>query len=95
MITNAGVPHVIREARRYSNGKQMILLNDQGRRLADAIICFGSYGYTKGLLEIMGALTEREEKESTGVLGFLTAEEVFKRFKYCSEHNTSIYVEED
>lgn len=29
------------------------------------------------------------------VLGYLTAEEVFKRFKYCYKHNTSVYRKEE
>lgn len=29
------------------------------------------------------------------IKGYLAAEEVFERFKYCYEHNTSVYVEED
>lgn len=45
-------------------------------------------------LEIMGAMT-KEEQEQDGVLGRLTAEEVFKRFKYCYEHQTSEYVDDD
>lgn len=59
----------------------------------DVIQHFGSYGESEDLLEIMGALTE-EEREDDSVLGCLTAEEVFKRFKYCYEHNTTIYKEE-
>ena len=62
--------------------------------LADAIQHDGSYGNAQDLLEIMGGLTEKEE-EHDSVLGYLTAEEVFKRFKYCYEHNTSIYKEEN
>ena len=58
----------------------------------DAIQCVGSYGGYQDLIEIMGALTE-EEMKNDDVLGFLTAEEVFKRFKYCYENNTNIYVE--
>ena len=42
----------------------------------------------------MGAMT-KEELEQDGVLGRLTAEEVFKRFKYCWEHQTSEYVDND
>ena len=60
--------------------------------LADAIENKGSYGSERDLLEIMGALTE-EEMEYDSVLGYLTAEEVFKRFKYCWEHQTSVYKE--
>lgn len=61
--------------------------------LADVVEHYGSYGQEKDLLEIMGGLTE-EEMEHDGVLGWLTAEEVFKRFKYCWEHQTNVYKEE-
>ena len=53
-----------------------------------------SYGEEQNLLEIMGGLTV-EEMKVDNLKGYLTAEEVFKRFKYCYEHNTSVYVEED
>lgn len=69
-----------------------IIINKHGRRLCDAIEGFGSYGEEEDLIEIMGALTT-EEVEEDSVLGYLTAEEVFKRFKYCYEKNTSIYKE--
>jgi len=60
----------------------------------DAVEYFGSCGNDRNLLEIMGGLTVEENKIYT-VLGYLTAEEVFKRFKYCYENNTSIYKKED
>lgn len=62
--------------------------------LADAIEHGFSYGNQRDLLEIMGGLTE-EEMKYDDVLGYLTAEEVFKRFKYCWEHQTSAYKEEE
>lgn len=62
--------------------------------LADVIQYDGSYGNGQDLLEIMGGLTEKE-KEEYNVLGYLTAEEVFKRFKYCYEHKTSTYKEDN
>lgn len=62
--------------------------------LADAIEYDGSHGNEQDLLEIMGGLTEKEQEEDS-VLGYLTAEEVFKRFKYCYENNTSTYKEND
>lgn len=61
--------------------------------LADAIEHCYSIGYLADKLEIMGGLTD-EEMEYDSVLGYLTAEEVFKRFKYCWEHQTSAYKEE-
>ena len=44
------------------------------------------------MLEIIGGVTE-EEEVIDGVVGYLTAEEVFERFKYCYEHNTATYGE--
>lgn len=45
------------------------------------VICFkGSYGYEKGLLEIMGLISD-EVKDYDDVEGYLTAKEVFKRIK--------------
>lgn len=61
---------------------------------ADVVEHYGSHGEEKDLLEIMGGLTE-EEMAYDEVLGYLTAEEVFKRFKYCWEHQTSVYKEEE
>lgn len=44
-----------------------------------SVIChFGSYGFEKGLLEIMGLLTE-EEYEYDSVVGWLNADQVFDR----------------
>ena len=69
-----------------------IIIYKNGERLCDVIYGYGSYGYGEGLLEIMGGLTE-EERGYDEVLGCLTADEVFKRFKYCYENNTSLYKE--
>lgn len=63
-----------------------------GKVLCDAVEHTLSYGNKEDLLEIMGGLTE-EEQENDSVLGYLTAKEIFKRFKYCYEHSTSVYVE--
>ena len=62
--------------------------------LCDAVEHWHSYGNERDLLEIMGGLTAEEQRDD-GVLGWLTAEEVFKRFKYCYENNTSTYKESD
>lgn len=60
---------------------------------ADVVEHLCSFGNEDDLLELMDGLTE-EEMEHGRVLGYLTAEEVFKRFKYCWEHQTSVYKEE-
>lgn len=62
--------------------------------LADAVQHYFSYGAKEAdLIEIMGGLTA-EECQFDSVLGWLTAEEVFKRFKYCWEHQTHVYKED-
>lgn len=92
MLKDAGIPHSNRHFE-LGNGRQIILFDSNGKKIADAVCHYISYGGRQsGLLEILGALTE-EEIEDDSVLGWLTAEEVFKRFKYCYEHNTRVYVE--
>lgn len=72
------------------DGYQILLYNDNGSTLADAVQHMGSYGHENDLIEIMGGLTPTEEEESS-VCGWLTADEVYARFKYCYENNTSKY----
>ena len=74
----------------YGSYQIIIYSKDGTTRLCDCIEHFGSYGNEEDKLEIMGGLTE-EENENDSVLGWLTAEEVFKRFKYCYENNTDKY----
>ena len=73
----------------------LIIIRDinTGEQMCDAIFFEGSLGHSCGLLEIMGGLTRDEENDSD-VLGWLTAEEVYKRFKYCYYHNTKYYVKD-
>lgn len=81
------------EFKNIYDGYQVIIRNSNKFKLADAIEHNFSYGNEEDLLEIMGGLTE-EEEEFNNVLGYLSSEEVFKRFKYCYENNTGIYKEE-
>ena len=77
-----------------SEGYQIIIYSkDETTVLCDSIENLGSYGNKEDKLEIMGGLTEEENKNDYSVLGWLTAEEVFKRFKYCYENNTDKYKE--
>ena len=71
------------EIKIYKNGAKE-------ERICDVIQHCGSRGNQKDLLEIMAGLT-KEEQECYGVLGYLTAEEVFKRFKQCYENGCSTY----
>lgn len=93
MLTEDNIPHHFDDDF-FENGIEAynIIIKRDGQQLCDVIYHYGSYGYNSGLLEIMGGLT-LEESENDSVLGYLTAEEVFKRFKYCYENNTSVYVE--
>lgn len=95
MLNEANIPHTFTDDM-FENlilyPSYQIVIEKDGIRLCDAIYHYGSYGYEEGLLEIMGGLTE-EERGYDEVLGYLTAEEVFKRFKYCYENNTSLYKE--
>ena len=84
MLEEAGIPF---EFFNRSNGNfegYQIIYRHQTEQLDDfaCSIIQGdiSYGGNKNLLEIMGLLTE-EEKKQDSVIGFLTAEEVFKRIK--------------
>ena len=62
--------------------------------ILDAIQTDTSYGDKENKLEIQGALT-REELETDSILGWLMAEEIFKRFKYCFKNSTCIYCDEE
>ena len=88
MLKKANIPHIFKE---YLEGYQIIIV-ENNIVLCDCVINRISYGHEKGLLEIYGALTEKEYEEDE-VLGYLNAEEVFKRFEYCYRNNTCIYVE--
>ena len=78
--------------RRYYPSYQIIIYKNGAKeeRICDVIQHCGSYGNRQDLLEIMGGLTE-EEQGNDSVLGYLTAEEVFKRFKQCYENGCSTY----
>lgn len=54
--------------------------NDQEERLISVIQGWGTHGEQADLLEIMGCLTAKEEKDDS-VKGWLTAQNVFRRIK--------------
>lgn len=86
MLSAAKIPHDFIE---LFDGYQ-ILVEVNRFNYIDAI-CHGfSFGHEAGLLEIQGGMTEKEMEEDS-VLGFLTAEEVARRFIYCYNNFTSIY----
>lgn len=98
MLEDAGIPFeydddVFGEGDNLQARQIVVFVDDEGNNV-DAIYNTASYGYTEGLLEIMGGLTEKEGSEDS-VLGYLTAEEVFERFKYCYENHTTVYKDDE
>jgi hypothetical protein len=93
MLEDAKIPFLFKDDmyNGYKKPSYQIEIIKNGIRLCDAVQNYGSYGEEKDLIEIMGGLTYEENKKDS-VLGYLTADDVFKRFKYCYENNTSIYL---
>lgn len=73
MLEKAGIPFVFR---RQFDGYTI----KYGDIVCSVIEHFGSYGADENLLEIMGLTTKKERKDNT-VLGYLTADNVFKRIR--------------
>ena len=81
MLNEANVPHRVME---NWCGAMQIWYPSKENPVSDAICQEGSYGYEDGLLEIMGLASERlraEWNEEDAVEGWLTAEEVFDRWR--------------
>ena len=65
-------------------GAQVIVYDNEGNRLWDAVINKGSYGSERGLLEVMGqAIVDKislsEDTENIDVIGWLTADEILEK----------------
>lgn len=76
MLTHAHIPHVLE---RLYDGWKLIYVDADGA--CDAVEHFFSYGHEADRLEIIGLLTDDEERIFGGVMGWLTAEDVFQRIK--------------
>lgn len=61
----------------FGEQHQIIVYDEKGNREWDAICHYGSYGFEKGLLEIMGTIVNVNSGDS--VEGWLTAEDIIKR----------------
>lgn len=68
-----------REGREYDGGYQIVVNDDNGEYLWDAICGWGSFGFKQGLVEIMGVIVSEDAGDS--VEGHLTADEVIKRIE--------------
>ena len=75
MCKNANIPYEIRQC---WDGWQLCYPSS-ANPVSDAVCHSGSYGHEKGLLEIMGLVDEEEVGDS--VEGWLTAEQVFKKWQ--------------
>ena len=65
-------------------GAQVIVYDDEGNRLWDAVINKGSYGSERGLLEIMGSaivkkVSKMGDDDEDDVIGWLTADEILEK----------------
>ena len=84
LLDDADIPYEIVE--HWSGTPQVCYPSAGDNCICDAVCFYGSYGYQKGLLEIMGLVDVEEVGES--VEGWLTAEEVFQRIrKHYQEEN--------
>lgn len=63
-------------------GAQVIVYDDEGNRLWDAVINKASYGSERGLLEVMGSAIVDKIKlseEPMDVIGWLTADKILEK----------------
>lgn len=96
MLEKENIPFIFSNKNLFST-YQILILNreDEEKILLDVIECYGfDRNINNNLLKIMGGMTLKEFGRDS-VLNNLTAEEVFKRIKYCYENNTFIYVKEE
>lgn len=76
MLKKLKVPHTY--DCRFNGGEQVIVYSSEGLRLWDGICCEGSYGFDKGLIEVMGpSIVGR----AGAVEGWLTARQVTKMWR--------------
>lgn len=74
-----------REGGAYDGGYQIVVNDNDGKYLWDAICGWGSFGFNQGLIEIMGVIVPDDAGDS--VEGHLTADDVIKRIeKYCASN---------
>ncbi len=78
MLTEEKIPHTL--TRSFDGWQVCYPEYSPQARVCDAIEHFGSYGNDIDKLELMGLLTD-DERECDGVVGNLTAENIFNRIK--------------
>lgn len=78
-VTATGTIYYTKKENAIDGGWQIVVNDDNGEYLWDAICGYGSYGSDKGLIEIMGCIVPEDVCDS--VEGWLTADEVIDRIK--------------
>ena len=63
----------------FGETHQIVVFDEKGCRLWDAICHWGSYGYEEGLLEIYGNIVTEDAEDL--VEGYLTAQDVIDRLE--------------
>ena len=84
-----GIPYVRKVPYTEHDWNQIVVPSDKKEEYEwDAICHFGSYGYEKGLIEIMGSIVDKK-RVGDEVEGWLTAEDVIERIERKEkEHGT-------
>lgn len=77
-----------REGKYHDGGYQIVVNDDNGNYLWDAICGWRSFGFRQGLVEIMGVIVSEDAGDS--VEGYLTADDVIKRIEKYSADNESV-----
>lgn len=73
-LVEKGIPF---KFRKLFDGYQLVVRDDNGKSLWDAICHRGSYGHEVGRLEIMGNIVSPDVRDE--VEGYLTAEDILAR----------------
>ena len=82
MLEKAEIPFVWKEHKDYRNGYQILYPVGGVQNICSVIEHTFSYGNEEDLLKIQGLMTKKEEEEHhDSVLGYLTADNVYKRIK--------------
>lgn len=69
--------------------RHQIIVYENGERVWDAVCHEGSFGYEKGLLEIMGTIVQDKEDD---VEGYLTAKEIIERLEIMKKTKKMIHI---
>lgn len=88
-VTATGAIYHTKKENTIDGGWQIVVNDDSGNYLWDAICGYGSYGFDRGLIEIMGCIVPEDVCDS--VEGYLTADDAIERIeKYCASNGLVI-----